>query len=213
MNKWIFFDVMGVVFVVGDDTNDLLVPFIKEKNPQISIEKINEAYLKASFGKISSMKFWSLMELGECDYSKIEREYLDSRLKLDTHIPKVFNELSKRYNIGLLSNDLSEWSSYLRRKYDLDKYSKCSIISGDVKCRKPQKQIYEIALKQANCSARDCVFIDDRVKNLYPAVELGMNVVKFNREDGSDSSLNFSQTNSISEIPHIVYSIFNNEVN
>lgn len=29
MIKNIFFDVMGVVFVVGDDTNELLVPFIQ----------------------------------------------------------------------------------------------------------------------------------------------------------------------------------------
>lgn len=212
MKKWVFFDVMGVVFVVGDDTNDLLVPYVREKNPRISIEKINEAYLEASLGHISSSEFWFLMGIKEHDYSKIEREYLDSRLKLDTDIPIIFEELSLYFNIGLLSNDLSEWSSYLRRKYDLDKYLKCSIISGDVRCRKPKKEIYEIALEQVNCSAKDCFFIDDRLKNLYPAVELGMNIIKFNREDDFDSSLDFPQTKSISEIPHIVNSILNNEV-
>lgn len=213
MKKWVFFDVMGVVFVVGDDTNDLLVPFIRKKNPQISIEKINKAYLEASLGNISSLKFWSLMELGEPDYSVVETEYLDSKLKMDKYIPKVFRELSRYYNIGLLSNDLSEWSIYLRKKYELDKYLQCSIISGDVKCRKPQKQIYEIALKKANCSAKDCIFIDDRLKNLYPAAELGMNVVKFNREEDFDATLNFSQAKSISEIPNIVYSVFGDKVN
>lgn len=213
MKKWVFFDVMGVVFIVGDDTNDLLVPFIRKKNPQISIEKINKAYLEASLGNISSLKFWSLMELGEADYSVVETEYLDSKLKMDEYIPKVFRELSRYYNIGLLSNDLSEWSIYLRKKYKLDKYLQCSIISGDVKCRKPQKQIYEIALKKANCSAKDCIFIDDRLKNLYPAAELGMNVVKFNREEDFDATLNFSQAKSISEIPNIVYSVFGDKVN
>ena len=33
MIEWVVFDVMGVVFTVGDDTNDLLVPFIWERNP------------------------------------------------------------------------------------------------------------------------------------------------------------------------------------
>ena len=212
MKKWVFFDVMGVVFVVGDDTNDLLVPFVRERNPSISIEKINEAYMEASVGNLSSLEFWSLMGFEICEYPKIQMEYLDSKLRLDEHVPKVFEELQQNYNIGLLSNDLSEWSKYLRIKYDLDKFLKCSIISGDVKCRKPQKRIYEIMLKQVNCLAKDCVFIDDRIKNLYPALELGMNVVKFNREEDVATTLDFPQVNSITEIPDIVHSILNSEV-
>jgi len=52
--KWIIFDVMGVIFEVGDDTNDLLVPYIQKRKDMISTEKINEMYTKASLGKILS---------------------------------------------------------------------------------------------------------------------------------------------------------------
>lgn len=211
MKKWIFFDVMGVVFTAGDDTNDLLVPFVRAINPQISVERINDLYLDASIGSISSLKFWSQMEFCNHDCSEIEHKYLDSKLTLDEYIPKIFQELSQYYNLGLLSNDLSEWSRYLRVKFDLDKYLQCSIISADVKCRKPQKQIYEIALRQAKCLPEDCIFIDDRVKNLYPALDLGMSVIKFNQEEPFDSRLNLLQTSSISDIPLLVDSIFNNK--
>lgn len=35
VKKWIVFDAMGVIFKVGDDTNELLVPYIKKLNKGI----------------------------------------------------------------------------------------------------------------------------------------------------------------------------------
>ncbi|HEY5588746.1 MAG TPA: HAD family hydrolase [Candidatus Paceibacterota bacterium] len=207
MKKWIFFDVMGVIFMVGDDTKDLLVPFIKEKNNKKTIEEINNAYMDASLGKINSLSFWKSMNI-EGNHIEIEHEYLDSKLILDEQIISVFKELYQKYNIALLSNDVSEWSNYLREKYGLDEFLKQVVISGDVKCRKPSKDIYEIALQKANCSAEDCIFIDDRMKNLYPASDLGMKVIKYNREDNFDINLTLPQANAINEIPEIVEQIF-----
>lgn len=57
LTKWVILDLMGVIFKVGDDTNDLLVPYILKMNDMISAEKINEMYLKASLGVISSFDF------------------------------------------------------------------------------------------------------------------------------------------------------------
>ncbi len=39
--QWIIFDAMGVVLGVGDDTNELLVPFVQERR-NVSRERINE---------------------------------------------------------------------------------------------------------------------------------------------------------------------------
>ena len=206
MKKWVFLDVMGVIFIVGDDTNDLLVPFIREINPDVSIEKINEMYIAASLGKLSSRGFWQ--SIGINDHVHMEEKYLDSKLKLDKHLPSVLKELYRHYNIGLISNDVSEWSRYLREKFDLNKYLNFSVISGDVGYRKPQRQIYEYALKQADCPPEECVFIDDRIKNLYPAVELGMHAIKFNRDENNIAPLDFPQTANIAEIPFIIDSIF-----
>jgi len=40
MDRWIIFDAMGVIFEVGDDTNELLVPFVQERNREITREAI-----------------------------------------------------------------------------------------------------------------------------------------------------------------------------
>lgn len=68
---------MGVVFTVGDDTNDLLVPFIQERNKRISKENINEIYLRVRLGQITSCQFW---QEGKSDFEP------------DAHIAH-FNEL------------------------------------------------------------------------------------------------------------------------
>ena len=188
MKNWIFFDVMGVVFEVGDDTNDLLVPFIMERNKQISKEKINEFYMEASLGKISSDEFWEkcgLKNSKEHDYCK---EYLDSKLTLDPNFIPIAKKLSEKYNIGLLSNDVSEWSLYLREKYGINSITKINIISGDVNFRKPSKKIYEIAIEKSGEKTENIYFIDDRDKNLVVPNELGMNIIRFNR-DNTDCKL------------------------
>lgn len=68
---------MGVLFVVGDDTNELLVPFVQERNPAISREQVNACYLRASLGEIDPGQFWREVGLGDV-YPKVEETYLDS---------------------------------------------------------------------------------------------------------------------------------------
>lgn len=208
MKKWIFFDVMGVLFIVGDDTNDLLVPFVKKYNKQISSEEIVNEYMQASLGAISSKQFWRDVGLGEF-YPSIETEYLESQLILDKNCLEVLKNLNKKYNLGIISNDVSEWSVFLRKKYDLDKYFKLSIISGDVKLRKPNKEIYEI-VKNHNIRYADCIFIDDRIKNLIPANELGFTPVHFNREDNYSPNKLY-EIKSFLDIENLCNKLFNRE--
>jgi putative hydrolase of the HAD superfamily len=178
MIGWIVFDAMGVVFTVSDDTNDLLVPFIWERNPGISREAINEIYIRASLGQIGSRRLWEEVGLG-ADYPDIEPEYL-ARLTLDPEFEPVARRLAERFSVGMLSNDLSEWSAYLRAKHSLDFFATATI-SGDAGCRKPSPEIYERFLAGSGAQAGDCVFIDDKRKNLAAAAALGMKTILFAR--------------------------------
>lgn len=181
--KCVIFDAMGVIFTIGDDTNDLLVPFIKNYNQDITREEVNQYYMEASKGEISSKDFWKSVGLKiEFNGKNIEKEYLDTCLTLDEKFIEIARNLKKEYIIAILSNDVREWSEYLRIKHGLNEVVDYSIISGDVGVRKADEKIYKIALDKIGVEATDCVFIDDRDKNLIPALKLGMNVIKFDRE-------------------------------
>jgi FMN phosphatase YigB (HAD superfamily) len=177
--SWVVFDVMGVVFTVGDDTNDLLVPFILERNAGISGEAINEVYIRASLGQITSRQLWDEVGLGD-GYPEVETTYL-ARLSLDPEFLPTARRLSERFSIGLLSNDLSEWSACMRARHSMD-FVQAATISGDVGSRKPAPEIYRRFLADSGASAQECVFVDDRCKNLAAARALGFRTIRFARQ-------------------------------
>lgn len=190
MINWIIFDAMGVIFVEGDDVTRHLVTFIQERNiinstinstMPIPREKIYEVYRRASIGEINSREFWEDVGLGN-EYPDIDKMYLDSRSDFDKDFVPIVRSLSRKYGIGLLSNDIGEWSAYLRKKFSIDFFD-VTIVSGDVRCRKPDIKIFERFLKDSGASADECIFIDDRNSNLVVAHSMGMKTVHFVRKD------------------------------
>ena len=205
--NWVILDMMGVIFEVADDVNDLLVPFIQRKDDSVSSEKINELYRKASLGEISSCGFWS--QLGfESDYPDIEKDYLDGCLKLDPNFVNIARSLKESYSLAALSNDIKEWSSYLRNKFDLNELFKVVIISGEIGYRKPDREIHTILLDRIHESPSSCILVDDRSKNLYAASQLGMKTVKFVRQGATDDSSGDFEITSFSQLPEIVDRLF-----
>ena len=82
----------------------------------------------------------------------------------------------------MLSNDVSEWSRYLTEFHGIDAYFLDKIVSGDVGVKKPDPEIFALAVSRLGCRAEDCVFIDNSVKNLHAAAELGIGTILFNRD-------------------------------
>ena len=153
---------------------------VQERNP-ISKDEIYTVYRRANLGEISSREFWEDVGLGY-KYPEIETVYLDSRSDLDAGFVPVARSLSKKYGIGLLSNDISKWSAYLRNKFSIDFFD-VVVVSSDVYCRKPDPPIFAHFLKDAKTYTEECIFIDDRSSNLIIAQSIGMKTIHFARRD------------------------------
>ncbi len=205
--NWVIFDMMGVIFEVADDVNDLLVPYIQSSDASVTSETINKLYRIASLGKISSYDFWTKLGF-ETKYPKVERDYLDSRLRLDPDFMDIAGSLRVSYCLAVLSNDVKEWSSYLRSKFGLNDLFKVVVISGEVGYRKPEKEIYTLLLDRIHESPSSCVLIDDRSKNFRIASKLGMKTIKFLREDVADDTSGDSEITSFFELPETVDRLF-----
>lgn len=48
--------------------------------------------------------------------------------------------------------------------------------------RKPDKEIFTYTLKRLGCNPEQCIFIDNSIKNLLVAEELGIQTILFNRD-------------------------------
>ena len=88
--------------------------------------------------------------------------------------PKVLETLSKKYELGVIANQLDGLKERLE-SFGILQYFKYIISSWDVKVMKPDIRIFEYALKTANCQPQEAVMIGDRIDNdTAPAQSLGM---------------------------------------
>lgn len=178
--KAVIFDVMGVIFEDNDDINDLLIPFIQERNPDISCEEVEELFLQGSSGRFGSKKFWEKVGL-ESDADKLDQIYFPGRFTLDKEFLPLAHHLKPDYKIGLLSNDIAEWSAFLTELHGVKSLVDVSVVSGKEGIRKPDERIYEIILKKLDIFASDSIYIDDRIPNVVVADKLGFEAILFNR--------------------------------
>lgn len=200
MIKHIIFDAMGVVFTESDDTNDLLLPYVLEKKPDITKEKVLSLYHEASLGNISAQSFWQGVGFSQEDIPLIQKDYLETRLTLDPEFVECVEKIKDKYTISLLSNDIGEWSSYLRKFHHIEQYFDYTFISSDIRVRKPDKKIYKDALNQMSAKAEECIFIDDYPERVESAFELGILPLLFNRNHRHYNGLQVYSFKQLSQI-------------
>jgi len=109
------------------------------------------------------------------------REFMfaQSSEKKDTRA--LLDELtaSRRYFMATLNNESLELNSYRIRKFDLQRNFTAFFTSCYLGLRKPDPRIYQATLGITQRAPEECVFIDDRPKNLEPARALGMHAILF----------------------------------
>lgn len=179
--RWVLLDAMGVVFPVGDDVGELLLPFIRRR-VDVASDVVEANYLKATLGRTTSREFWVAVGLASA-YPAVETEYLESSFQLNHGVAEALQALSdSAVKVGLVSNDVSEWSRHLGRVHGLERWLECTVVSGDVGYRKPSPRIFEHFLQSTSARARDCVAVDDRPANLRAAASLGIAGILFGPE-------------------------------
>ena len=86
--------------------------------------------------------------------------------------------ISKYCEMGIIANQ-SEDVADLIQESGFGKLFKVQTISFSVKLKKPDLNIFELALKQAGRNAEDCIMIGDRLDtDICPANKLGMTTIR-----------------------------------
>lgn len=174
--KAVILDMFGVIL---KQSGEEFYSYVQETFPALTQAEIYAVWDRADMGEISSLEVWR--ELGfQGDIEKREREFLDT-----LEVNQGFYEFAARareqqYSLAILSNDSSRWSRYIRDKFDLNRYFDVIHISGDLKMKKPDLRIFEFTARKLGMPAGDCVYVDDRRKNLAAARAVGMDAVLFN---------------------------------
>jgi len=180
----ILFDMYGVIL---KESKGNFIPYTYQHFPETEYERLTRQFKqeklfgKAGNGEINSDEFLTMLGYENPSYHM--KDYIENHLTLDRGFIPFAEKQFEQYEFVLLSNDVSEWSAYITEYHSLNKYFKHKIVSGDVKCRKPDKKIYELTLEKIGKRPEECVFIDNSVKNLDVANELGIHPILFNRDN------------------------------
>lgn len=182
-SKILLIDMYGVII---KESKGFFIPYTYQHFDSIEFDRITKAFkedkyfTRAQLGNISSDEF--LKYLGYHDSQATMEDYLKNYLTLDEQFNTFAEEYSKRLDFCLLSNDVQEWSEFLMAYHQLNPFFKEKIVSGDFHMRKPDRQLFLFALDRLKCEPRECIFVDNSVKNLLAAEELGIPAILFNRD-------------------------------
>jgi putative hydrolase of the HAD superfamily len=91
--------------------------------------------------------------------------------------------LGASYPLMLLSNTSELHFDFVMENYPILNHFNERVLSYQVGALKPDRQIYEAALKKARVPAEAVFFADDRPENIETAKELGIQAVQFESEE------------------------------
>ena len=89
----------------------------------------------------------------------------------------ALNLKKKGKKIYILSNfPGDQFDNFMKQNKFLNEFDDM-IISGKVGLKKPDKKIYELAIKKFDCNPNKTLFIDDRPENTKAAQNFGINII------------------------------------
>jgi HAD superfamily hydrolase (TIGR01662 family) len=119
-------------------------------------------------------------------YGKIILERLEPELKeakrnffcLFDDAEQTMNSLLIQYDLGIIANQSEDILKILEES-KINGFFKVIVISSEVKVRKPDPEIFRLAMNLANTSPEHCIMVGDRLDtDIGPANKLGMKTIR-----------------------------------
>lgn len=178
----IFFDVGGVCLTNGWDH------ISREKSTHefsLDYEEIEKKHTRVikqfEKGKISLDEYLNKViffrERNFTGVDFIKFMYSQSRAFDSTLIILEKLAANKKYRLATINNESRELNAYRIETFELNKYFECFFSSCYLGVRKPEPEIFNIALNVLHKNAGECLYIDDREENFSSAKSIGLNSV------------------------------------
>ncbi|MFA4855277.1 MAG: HAD-IA family hydrolase [archaeon] len=195
MYKAIIFDIGGVIVIEPHDSGprdswkgilaEVGSIFGLDSSLLVSGFKENEVALQK--GEMTLLDFYKKI------IGKLGRKDLDPQQLLDKHLEvysrkgpydnemlKLIERLKEKFAVACLSNMEPEIGEYHRRNGLMKRFAKC-FISAEIGLRKPDKDIFQKAVKSLGCLPGEIVFIDNCKKYVDVANSMGMQGILYER--------------------------------
>ncbi len=159
-----------------------LEPILKMSPNKIYPKLTGENFNQLMNGKISEEEYWQ--KIIKNKGFDIEVEHFKSAIRANFEEIGGTREIIEKlklgeFKLGLLSVHAKEWVDYCEEKFDYHKLFHSTMYSFEVGISKPDKKAYELILEKLKVKPEECLFIDDKEKNIIAAEELGIKTIHF----------------------------------
>jgi putative hydrolase of the HAD superfamily len=122
---------------------------------------------------------------GEPELHRFSEIYFEALDPNEPMIELMRGLRGRGYRMALLTNNVREWEPLWRAMLPVDEIFEVIVDSASVGVRKPEREIYELALERLGdgIGAEQCLFVDDVEDNVDAARALGMAAVHFRSND------------------------------
>lgn len=177
MNKALIFD-LGRVLVEYDQQQML--------DSLASVCQVDTQKLRALFGPVAQQLDTGRMGASEFhrylieqagatkDYQQFEVAFCASLERNEFALRYVTQLRSRGIKIGVISNTNQGHTTHLRRILPELAMFDDVILSNEVGLRKPDAEIFQLALKNLSITAQDAIFVDDIAENVTGAESVGI---------------------------------------
>lgn len=198
---WLFFDIGETLLSeksFHDARNEGLYLTLKSHRKDLTRAQYQEARGRAIHsrpeGESSRVRAIAREILGPDVFYKAVREYRDNygsellrKLERDPNVffqpypevHEVLESLSKRYSLGVIANQHRRVRNLLEKNWGLASFFDFMILSEEVGFKKPDREIFLLALDKARSDPSDAWMIGDRVDtDIGPSRSLGMRAIR-----------------------------------
>lgn len=183
MIKWLFFDLGSTLVDETECTEYRLTELLKQKNApgrEVLVQRMKE---NASNNRLP--------------YKDTAKEFGLEVIKWPTHLEKIYDEvpgmleeLHGKYKLGIIANQSIGTKERLLQ-YGILHYFDVIMSSEEEGVSKPDLEIFQRALQNANCIPEEAYMIGDRLDNdIEPAAQMGMLTIWVKQGPFADGNLN-----------------------
>ncbi|HOF45435.1 MAG TPA: HAD family phosphatase [Bacteroidales bacterium] len=199
MIKNIIFDLGGVIYDI--DYYRIVETFaqfgLADFDKKYTQEKQTEMIDKFEEGKIPVVEFRNYirsLSSVELTDNQIDTAWNAILIDIPAHRVKLLEEVKKNYSIFLFSNtnelNYNQFVPAMKKKFGFDIFTTLfekSFFSHHIGLRKPNKESFEYIIKNQNLDPTETLFIDDTIRHVEGAKQVGL--VAYHLENMDISSL------------------------
>jgi HAD superfamily hydrolase (TIGR01509 family) len=169
---------MGVVYPIGDDLRDLIIPYLRSQGFNLPDQVFIDAYRRCYRGGSNAESFWQSIA-AKPPFDELEARLLCQYTLTGGALAFLRQLRADDIPVFSLTNDVAEWAVKRRQLLGIDEYFSGAVLSGVLGVAKPEPAIYQALIELLPWAPAECLFVDDRPANLDGAAKEGLATVLF----------------------------------